>query len=145
MTTLVDSDVDLIQDFNAARGAVAAAQRRLFSVIAECDRRGLWRADGCRDMAQWVSGRVGISNWAAARWVHAAHALAYLPGIAAAFEQGTLSVDKVVELARVATPETEEDPMRWAQRVSIACIRRKADIANRPSWKRSQRPTPPAI
>lgn len=97
------TDIDLIQGFNAACDAVAVAQRRLFSAIAECDRRELWKADGCRDMVQWLSGRVGISNWAAARWVHAAHALEYLPGTAAAFERGTLSLDKVVELARFAT------------------------------------------
>jgi Domain of unknown function (DUF222) len=127
------AEVDLIQHFNTARGAVASAQRRLFSSIAECDRREVWRKDGCRDMGQWVSGRVGISNWAAARWVHAAHALECLPGIAAAFERGTLSLDKVVELARFATAETEDDLMRWARRVSVACIRRKADLANRPS------------
>ncbi len=84
-------------------------------------------------MVQWVSGRVGISNWAAARWVHAAHALEYLPGIAARFERGTLCLDKVVELARFASAETEEDLIRWAQRVSVACIRRKGDIANRAS------------
>ncbi len=127
------NDIDLIQDFKSNHRAVAAAQRQLFRSIAVCDRKEVWRRDGCRDMGQWVSGRVGISNWAANRWVHAAHALEYLPGIAAAFERGTLSLDKVVELARFASAETEDDLIQWAKRVSVACIRRKADVANRPS------------
>ena len=65
------------------------------------------------------------------RWVDAAHALEWLPGISAAFEAGTLSLDKVVELARFATPETEEKLIKWAGQVSPASIRRKADMANR--------------
>ena len=59
-------------------------------------------------MAQWLSGRLGISNWAARRWVTAAHALEHLPRLSYALERGALCLDKVVELARFATPETEK-------------------------------------
>jgi hypothetical protein len=119
------------QAFEAAHAAVAVAQRRLFDTIVRCDRAGLWRADGCRDMAQWLSGRLGISNWAARRWVAAAHALAGLPGVAAAFESGALGVDKVVELTRFATPESEDKLITWARRVAPATVRHKADLAAR--------------
>jgi hypothetical protein len=44
-----------------------------------------------------------------------------------------LSFDKVLQLARFATPATEKDLMKWARRASVNAIRRKADLANRPS------------
>ncbi|MGH2788280.1 MAG: HNH endonuclease [Actinomycetota bacterium] len=74
---------------------------------------------------------LGISNWAAQRWVAAAHALERLPLISDALESGTLCLDKVVELARFATPETERNLIAWATRVSGAAIRRRADRAAR--------------
>lgn len=82
-------------------------------------------------MAQWLSGRLGISTWTARRWVEAAHALADLPELSDALESGVLCLDKVVELTRVATPETEAKLITWARRVSPAAIRRTADLAHR--------------
>jgi hypothetical protein len=40
--------------------------------------------------------------------------------------------DKVVELTRLATPETEGRLIRWARGVSCGAIRRKGDLASRP-------------
>lgn len=58
-------------------------------------------------------------------------ALDSLPRIAAALESGALSIDKVVELCRFATPETEKKLVPWAKRVSVGCIRERADRALR--------------
>jgi hypothetical protein len=88
--------------------------------------------DGCRDYAQWLSARLGISTWAARRWVNAAHSLPHLPRTSAALEAGTLSLDKVTELCRFATPESEQRLISWARRVTVWAIRRRADVANRP-------------
>ena len=92
----------------------------------------MWRDDGCRDMAQWLSGRLGISQWIAARWVNASHAIPTLPLISQALESGRLCLDKVVELCRFATPESEQELIAWARRVSVAAVRHKADVACRP-------------
>lgn len=88
---------------------------------------------GPRDMAHWLSMRHGISEWKARRWIAAAHALETLPGIADAFSSGEIGIDKVVELSRFATPETEARLIAWAKGVSCACVRRKADVAVRQS------------
>ncbi len=58
--------VGAIDCFHAEAGS---AQLKLLRALAEADDRKLWRKDGCRDMAQRVSGRLGISNWSARRWV----------------------------------------------------------------------------
>jgi hypothetical protein len=123
----------LCAELDSAQAAVTTAQRRLLEVVAECDRAEAWRADGAKDLSQWLSARLGISNWAARRWITAAHALPHLPRLSAALETGVLSLDKVIELCRFATPESERRLITWARRVTVTCIRRKADLASRSS------------
>ena len=122
-------DQEVVDAIDSLHVHISCSQRELLRFVAECDARERWRADGCRDMAQWLSGRLGISNWAARRWVAAAHALENLPLISDALESGVLCLDKVLELTRFASPETEEKLIAWARRVSAAAIRRKADLA----------------
>ncbi len=84
-------------------------------------------------MAQWLSGRFGISCWSARRWIHAAHALEELPLMSVALEDGRLSLDKVLELSRFATSASEGSLIAWARRVSVAALRHKAEVAARRS------------
>jgi hypothetical protein len=121
----------LCSELNFAFSAVTAAQRRLLDVVVECDRAEVWRADGARDLAEWLAAKLSISKWAARRWINAAHVLPTLPLICEALDTGTLSLDKVVELCRFATPETEEKLITWARRVTVTGVRRRADLANR--------------
>jgi hypothetical protein len=119
----------------SARAEVGASQQRLLEAIAECEREGAWLADGCRDFAHWVSAQLGISNWSARRWVTAAEALPRLTQIRAALRSGALSIDKVLELCRYATPESEVRLVSWAKRVTPATVRRAADVASAPDRK----------
>ncbi|MBA2312116.1 MAG: DUF222 domain-containing protein, partial [Actinobacteria bacterium] len=127
------TNVELGGELDSKHQAVALAQRRLLEVVARCDSEDLWSRDGCRDLAQWLSIRVGISNWAARRWINAAYALPRLPHLSRALESGVLCLDKTLELCRFATPGTERKLLIWARRVSVAAIRRKADLEARPS------------
>lgn len=102
-------------------------ERDRLRAIAKADRAELWRSEGARNCAQWLSAVFHVSNWKARRWVDAAHALESLPHTAAALESGALSLDKVCELTRFATKEAERDLITWARRVSTARIRERAD------------------
>jgi hypothetical protein len=82
-------------------------------------------------MAQWLWMRYGLSDWKARRWIVASHALEHLPLISHAFCTGELGIDKVVELTRYATPETERGLLAWARRVSPGAIRHQGDLALR--------------
>lgn len=124
---------ELIRRIDSEHARIARAQRGLFRLIAEGDRLGVWRGSGARDMAHWVAMRHGISEWKARRWIASAHALEALPRTADAFERGSLGVDKVVELTRFATPETESRLLVWASRVSCAGVRHRADAETRRS------------
>jgi hypothetical protein len=123
----------LIACLDASHARISTSQRSMFELIAEADRQEAWQDSGARDMAHFLSMRYGISCWKASRWINAAHALERLPRLSKAFRSGQLGIDKVVELARFATADNESTLLSWAAGVSVACIRRKADAAVRPS------------
>jgi hypothetical protein len=135
-----NTDQQVLERIDALHRRICFEQRELFRLIAEVDRRELWRDDGARDMAQWLWMRYGLSDWKARRWIACAHALEGLPLIAEAFASGELGVDKVVELTRFATPETEARLIPWAERVSPGCIRNRGDVALRQSEHDAQDP-----
>ena len=121
----------LAERADAWHRAISHGQQELFRILAEMDREELWAEWGARDMAHWLWMRYGLSDWKARRWIEAAHALEQLPLISQAFSRGDLGVDKVVELTRLATPETEASLIPWAERVSSGRIRREAELARR--------------
>jgi Domain of unknown function (DUF222)/HNH endonuclease len=123
----------LVDRADAWHRRACAAQRELFRAIALIGRTRLWEAQGARDMAHWLWMRYGLSDWKARRWIASAHALESLPRIAEAFASGDLGIDKVVELTRLATAETEGELLPWARRVAPGAIRHKADVALRRS------------
>jgi hypothetical protein len=119
---------ELIHAVDSAHRETSRIQRDMLGAIAEMDRLEIWRGSGARDMAQWLAIRQGISQWKARRWIAAAHALEHLSDLAHAFANGELGIDKVVELARFASFETEAGLIRWAMFVSCAAVRRRADL-----------------
>jgi hypothetical protein len=118
---------DLRAEMDRLHRCMAADSRALLERIATFDQHDLWRVDGARDMAEWVSARFDISRWRALRWVKAARRLAELPLISEALGSGALCLDKVVELTRFATPETEGKLIGWARRVMVSTVRAEAD------------------
>jgi hypothetical protein len=122
-----------VDRLDAVHSAMSEAQRELFSLIVEADTAEVWKDCGARDLAHWLSMRYGISVRKAHRWIAAAHALKTLPLISGAFARGELGVDKVVELTRLATPQTEAGLIPWAKNVAGWAIRRRADLASRQS------------
>ena len=57
------------------------------------------------------------------------HALGGLPRLTKALGAGTLGLDKVLELARFATEETESKLISWARKVTLGAVKGKADEA----------------
>src|SRR5438067_8432732 len=108
-------------------------QRQMLRCIADADRHQVWWQAGARDLAHLLGMRYGISSWKAHRWVEAARALASLPRISDALASGELGIDKVVELARFATPASERDLVAWARTVPPGRIRERGDVEFRRS------------
>lgn len=123
----------LIATIGDRHATICSAQRDLLVAIAEAEFFQVWDEDGCRDLPHWVSTRLGITVTQAGRWVRAAKMLRILPHIDAAFAAGQLCLDKILELARFATPATDAALARWAMRSSVTSIRNRADKENRAS------------
>jgi hypothetical protein len=124
----VQDATPLVDEMDDLHRRLSSDQLALFRLIAEVDRAASWRDAGARDMAAWLAMRYGISEWKARRWIAAAHALEGLPSMCDALASGRLGVDKVVELARFASFETEDGLIAWASRVSVGAVRRRADL-----------------
>src|SRR5688500_19161466 len=123
----------LASDLDAAHASVGRAHVKLLRLIAAADRFETWRNAGARATAHWLGMRYGISQWKARRWIAASHVLEVLPRISDALQTGDLGIDKVVELARFATPETESRLIPWARAVSCGTVRHRGDLETKPS------------
>jgi hypothetical protein len=121
----------LLEALDATQARVGRVQRELLSLIGQLDRSQAWRDQGARDAAHLLAIRYGLSEWKARRWILAAYALERLPRLSTTLERGELGIDKVVELARFASPEDEARLIAWAKRVSCGAIRRRGDLAAR--------------
>jgi hypothetical protein len=122
--------IDAHSKLAEAEALVARGQRLRLEALTELDAPEVWERDGNRTFAHWVSARLGVSHWLASRLINTAHTLPFLPGVDAAFQDARLGIEKVIELARFATPGNEDGLVKWAESVSPACIRRKADLEN---------------
>ena len=118
---------EVIYDLHCTAARVNGVQRELLAKILRCDQGRAWIEDDCRDIVHWVALQLGVSLWKARRWVNCARKLPKLPNIEQSFVQGDLSLDKLVELTRFATPETERALCRWGQEVAVSTIRDRAD------------------
>lgn len=123
----------LVATIDAVHARISSGQRELLSLVAEVDRGEAWRDSGARDTAHWLAMRYGISSWKAYRWIAAAYALEELPRLSEAFARDELGIDKVVELTRFATPQTESRLIGWASSVSCGAIRHRGDLEARAS------------
>ena len=121
----------ILSRLDEAHAQLGAAHQRFLELIAQADREQVWADDGARDLAHWLWMRYGISDWKARRFIETANALPRLPRVAGALATGELGVDKVVELTRFATDETEDGLIEWAARVSAARIRHEGDVVRR--------------
>jgi hypothetical protein len=119
---------ELVAELDRNKALAGQADLALLRTVRACDRGELWRGEGFRKSADWIASRLGVSRWKARRMIEASHALERLPLTSAALERGVLSLDKTLELCRVATEETEADLIEWARRVAPAAIRERADL-----------------
>ena len=87
---------------------VRAAMARVAKACAKFDEIGGWGAAGIRSFPHWLTIKTGFDMHTSAELLRVGQAMNFLPRIAAAFESGQLSFDKVRQITTVATPATEE-------------------------------------
>jgi hypothetical protein len=87
---------------------IHAATYRFLVLLREFDELSGWADQGCASCAHWLSWRCGISVHTGREKVRVAKALAELPLISEAFEQGSISYSKARAITRIATEHNEE-------------------------------------
>ena len=85
---------------------------------ADFDAIGGWGAGGIRSFEHWMTIKTGFDMHTGAELLRVGQALSVLPNIAAAFEAGQLSFDKVRQITTVATAATDEFLLEIAQGAS---------------------------
>ena len=90
-------------DIEARRARLDAAAARVTQVW---DAQQVWVDDGARTGAAWLRHHAGISSRRASAQIHVARDLRSMPSTAAAFEDGSLSFEKVQLLASARTNAT---------------------------------------
>ena len=111
--------------------AVFHAEICVWLIDADVSQRFL--ADGSPNLVQWVSARFGLRHSTAAQLVRVARRLEDLPRLREIFAEGSLSLDQVDSISKLATAETEEAVIAECLGLSNAALDRAARRANPPS------------
>ena len=98
-----------------------------------------YRADGARDLAEWLARRFAMAPYRARETARVALSLSSLPRIFAAYAEGELSWDQLRALTRYATPETDEELAVKARGLSLSSIEAAARRARTKSADEARR------
>jgi len=92
----------------AIRNLYGKAQKALTFWIVEMDERKLYKDFGCSNVFQYATRYLNIGEHTTAEMLRTGKALAQLPLLSEAFENGHISSSHLREISRVATEETEK-------------------------------------
>lgn len=111
-------------ELGKASALAHSAMARVAAAAAEFDELGGWCDPGFRSFDHWLAVEMGFDPHTGKELLRVGKALPELPKIAAAFEAGQLSFDKVREVTTVATPKTEEFLLGIARGASASQLAR---------------------
>ena len=94
-------------------------------LLRELDLRQVQTADGCHNLTEWTIGRLDVSPETAQVLVRTAKALADLPLLSEALAKAEVSFDRVAELSKTATPETEDKLLSESYSWDLPGLRRR--------------------
>jgi len=117
-------DGELEAELATLAAHIYAGTCRWLELVAEFDRRGNWAEQGAVSCAHWLAWRCALTPRSAREHVRVARSLGGLPEIHASFARGELSYAKVRALTRVATVESEREPLGLARVLTAAQLER---------------------
>ncbi|MDZ7705096.1 MAG: DUF222 domain-containing protein [Trueperaceae bacterium] len=124
-------DDELEQAVRIGAAEIAAATCRWLQLLAELVVRGVWADHGARTPASWLSWALGVAPSTAREHVRVALRLRECPLTRERMAAGRLSYSKVRAITRVATPETEQLLLQWADAAPAHVLERIITDARR--------------
>src|SRR5688572_5216389 len=116
-----------------ARGALDAAE---CAALREAQKLMIWRAYGCASLLDYMIREMGYNARTAIERLRVAKAIEEVPELGEAMNQGGLSFSGARELARVVTPETQNE---WIAAAQDKCVRQIEEMVS--GHKPGDRPT----
>jgi hypothetical protein len=104
--------------------SIARVRRSQMVLIREADRRQAPLADGCRSIVEWVTGRLDVAPETAKALVVTSRRLEALPSVEASIDDGLISFDRTVAVARISDPSEDETIIDELSVYDVAGIRR---------------------
>ena len=92
----------------------ARNKQRLTEIVREAEDDGDWRDAGCATSAQWLAQISCSDHHSAQRITRTSDALRKLPVLDEAMSRGELTLDQVIAVSELATPETDAELARIA-------------------------------
>jgi hypothetical protein len=125
MDTTTSLTMDAIErSLTDGEATIARVRRSQMVLIREADRRQEPTADGCRSMAEWVTGRLDVAPETAKTLVSTARRLESLPTVDDTTAVGSISFDRTVAVARIADPSQDATIVDELAVFDVAGIRR---------------------
>jgi hypothetical protein len=118
------SDQALGSELKASVAHDCTHTARQVALIAEFDKRKLFRPAGYESMFAFCVGELRLSEDAAYRRIHVARAARRCPGVLAALAQGRVHLSGLTQLARYLSPATADELLAAATHQSKAQIER---------------------
>lgn len=119
------------------RSALGGAEWKMGLCLLAVQRSGAYRRLGYSTLTDYAERALQLSGRKVASLLGAAEALEHLPLISEAFRRGKICWTKVRSLHGLATPETEEQWLRFAAAHSSHEVANKVALSPR-NWKRHQ-------
>ena len=104
--------------------SIARVRRSQMVLIREADRRQAPLADGCRSIVEWVTGRLDVAPETAKALVVTSRRLEALPSVEASIDDGLISFDRTVAVARISDPSEDETIIDELSVYDVGGIRR---------------------
>ena len=134
METTIGLTTDILeQQLLTGESTIARVRAAQMTIIREIDRRQAPLADGCRSMAEWVTGRLDVAPETAKSLVSTARRLEALPTVQDAIGEGTVSFDRAAAVARIAEPSEHATIIDELAVYDVAGIRRLRSKRHRTS------------
>jgi hypothetical protein len=140
-TVAAMSNDELLTTAEAIAAHVATDQARLLEIAGEIGRRRAFEDDGATSLPAWILQRLGTAPSTARAWSAAAERIWDLPQLAAGMANGELTLDKLMAVLPVATPENDAELRRQARHCTVRQLRDIA-AAHAPDAGDGHRPTP---
>ncbi len=99
-----------IAGFDRLLAAENQQRLELLDEVAVADRDGFWHDDGAASMADWLTDRYKMSEYAAHRIMKVAAGIQTMPMVREAFASGLLSWDQIQAIVAISDGADHPDP-----------------------------------